>query len=362
MRPDFGIPGNCFLALGVGFAGGMAVARRFMRRHLAGNLLTVGCLLASVALLMLALAAPPALPWYQALSLFVAGISAGAVSASVFESIGAVWDADPAGITLRAGIFFSAGSAAASLLMAQCLRADTIGDALGDTSAARLLALAALVPAAAALAFRRIPRAASEPAAAPVNEDAHRQRRSVLALMFGLLLFFQFANEWSIAGWLPVYLVDRLGISPDGAVMLLAIYWMALTAGRTAAAALVKIMPHGRMLWIAAFCALFGGTALTLAATKSGVIVGILAMGAGFSVIYPLASERIAPRLADYHPGYFSGLFTFAMSGGIFAAFVLGHLAEYTGLRVVPLTTMLGSCAVFALILMIRLGRKVSGN
>jgi hypothetical protein len=121
-------------------------------------------------------------------------------------------------------------------------------------------------------------------------------------------------------------------------------------------------MPHGRLLGISAFCALFGGTALAASGTRGGVVIGILLMGAGFSAIYPLASERIAPRFTGYHPGYFSGLFLFAMSGGIFAAFVLGHLAGMTGLRVIPLTAMLGTCAVFALILVIRLGRKVSGN
>ena len=40
----------------------------------------------------------------------------------------------------------------------------------------------------------------------------------------------------------------------------------------------------------------------------------------------------------------------------------LWKMAEVSGLRVIPLTAMVGSCAVFALILMIRLGRKVSGN
>jgi len=85
-------------------------------------------------------------------------------------------------------------------------------------------------------------------------------------------------------------------------------------------------------------------------------------MGAGFSAIVPLASERIGTRFIGYHPGYFSGLFMFAMSGGIFAMFVLGHLAGALGLRVIPLSAMLGSCAVIGLILVIRLGRRVSGN
>jgi len=355
VRPDFGTAGNYFLALGAGMAGSMALARKFAARR-ADLMLTAGCFVASAALLMLTIAAPPAQLWYQTLSCFAAGVAAGMINAAIFQTIGTAWEADPAGVTLRAGMYFGGGSMAAALLMAQCFGGETIG----DTSATRLLAVSALVPAAAAAAFRRLPVGAA--ATEVVSEDTHRQRRTVLAILFGLLLFFQFANVWSIAGWLPVYLIDRLGMSPTGALTVLAVFWMALTAGRVGAAALVKRMPHGRLLGISAFCALFGGVALTAADTRGGAVVGILLMGAGFSAIYPLAAEQIATRFTGYHPGYFSGMFAIAMSGGIFAAFALGHLAGWLGLRVVPVAVMLGSCAVIVLILVIRLGRKVSGN
>jgi fucose permease len=261
-------------------------------------------------------------------------------------------------VTLRGGIFFGAGSVAGSLLMANCFGSETIG----DTNAMRLLAFSSLLPLAAAIAFRRLPIATPEAEVTLADEAAVRDRRTVLAILFGVLLVLQFANEWSIAGWLPVYLIDRYGMSPTGALMLLAVYWMALTAGRIGASVVVKIMPRGRLLSISAFCALFGGIALTFSDTRWGAVVGILLMGAGFSAIVPLASERIATRFTSYHSGYFSRLFGFTMSGGIFAAFVLGHLAGWAGLRVVPIAAMLGSCAVFGLILVIRLGRRVSGN
>ena len=354
IHPEFGTAGNYFLALGLGMAGSMALARKLVARCRADRLLMAGCFAASLALLMLTIAAPPAQIWYQTLCVFVMGAAAGLINGAIFESIGPAWEADPAGVTLRGGICFGLGSVAASLLITQCFG--------GDTSATKLLAVSALFPVAAAIAFRRFPIAPQDEAAAPAHETATRDRRTVLAILFGFLLFFQFANEWSIAGWLPVYLIDRLGMSPTAAVTLLALYWMALTVGRIGAAVLVKMMPHGRLLGISAFCALFGGTALTASDTRGGVVVGVLLMGAGFSAIVPLASERIATRFTGYHPGYFSGLFTFALSGGILAAFVLGHLAEWMGLRAIPLSAMLGSCAVTALIMVIRLGRKVSGN
>jgi MFS family permease len=116
------------------------------------------------------------------------------------------------------------------------------------------------------------------------------------------------------------------------------------------------------LLGVSAFCALFGCIFLMAAGTRAGVVVGILLTGAGFSAIYPLASASIATRYSFYHPGYFNGIFTFAIMGGILAPFLVGHLAAVAGLQVIPLAAMFGSCAVFALVLLIWLGRKVSGS
>jgi hypothetical protein len=91
-------------------------------------------------------------------------------------------------------------------------------------------------------------------------------------------------------------------------------------------------------------------------------VFGLFLTGAGFSAIYPLVAERIANRFSYYHPGYFNGIFTFALMGGILAPFALGHLAVDAGLRIIPLAAMLGSCAVFALVMLIWLGHKVSGQ
>ena len=54
-------------------------------------------------------------------------------------------------------------------------------------------------------------------------------------MLFSLVLFFQFGNEWAIAGWLPLFLSQRLGMSPADSVLILALYWMALLVGRLVA-------------------------------------------------------------------------------------------------------------------------------
>ena len=352
IRPNFHAAAFYFAILGIGLAAGAAGALRFRDRWPTGRMLAAGGFGASVSLVMVATAAPPASFWYQLLAVLACGLSAGVVNTAVFESLGEVWGTDPAKITLNACIIFGSGSVYSAWILSRCMESE---------NPVRLLGLTAALPAAAGWLFLRQRFSPHERKALPVAE-AVKDLRSVLAILFALLLFFQFANEWSIAGWLPVYLIDRLGFSPESAVALLAMYWLSLTAGRVAATWLLARVSHGKMLGISAFCALFGCVALSSADTRGGVVVGILLIGVGFSAIYPLSAERIATRFEYYHPGYFNGIFTFAMLGGIVAPFVLGHLAVSEGLRIVPISVMAGSCAVFALVLLVWLGRKVSGS
>jgi MFS transporter, FHS family, glucose/mannose:H+ symporter len=357
IHPDFGTAGDFFLVLGLGVIGGGALAQRLARNTSLERLLAVGYFTAAVALLLLTVAAPPAQTWYQCLALFVSGIAAGIMNTAVLEAVTPCYQSNPATVTLTGGIFFGAGSVLAALLLAQ---------SFGDSGATRLLAVTAVVPAMAGIWAGRVRlevRQIDSHALPGVSlTRSMEDLRSPLAILFALLLFFQFANEWSIAGWLPVFLIDRLGLSPSTAVTLLALYWGALMAGRIIATKMLRVVRHGKLLGISAFCALFGCTALLAAGSRFGVVVGLLLTGAGFSAIYPLVAERIASRFSYYHPGYFNGIFTFALTGGILAPFVLGHLAVETGLKAIPLAVMMGSCAVFGLVLLIWLGHKVSGH
>jgi MFS transporter, FHS family, glucose/mannose:H+ symporter len=352
IQTDFGTAGNFFLLLGLGVIGGGMLAQRLNRDISLERLLAGGYFAAALAILMLAVAAPPAPVWYESLALFAGGMAAGIMNTAVLEAMTPCYESNPATITLTGGIFFGAGSLLAALLLAQSFE---------ENGAARLLAVTAVVPAMAGI-FGGLLHVDVRPVSEVSLTQSVKDLRSPLAVLFALLLFFQFGNEWSIAGWLPILLIDRLGLSPATAVTLLALYWAALMAGRIIAAKLLRVVRHGRLLAVSAFCALFGCTALLAAGSRFGVVVGLLLTGAGFSAIYPLVAERIASRFSYYHPGYFNGIFTFALTGGILAPFALGHLAAETGLKMIPLAVMMGSCAVFGLVLLIWLGHKVSGH
>ena len=55
-----------------------------------------------------------------------------------------------------------------------------------------------------------------------------------------------------------------------------------------------------------------------------------------------------------------NGLFSLAMTGGFLAPWLLGYFAEAWGIQAVMILPMVGSCMVFALVLLIMLESKLS--
>jgi fucose permease len=90
--------------------------------------------------------------------------------------------------------------------------------------------------------------------------------------------------------------------------------------------------------------------------------MGILLVGFGFSIIYPLVVEKIGARFPNYHPGYFNGIFSFALTGGMLAPWLLGYLADWSGVEIVMALPMAGTCAVFMLLVAIMVESKLSGR
>jgi fucose permease len=182
------------------------------------------------------------------------------------------------------------------------------------------------------------------------------------AVLFALLLFFQFGNEWSIAGWLPIFLIRRVGLSPSGALDILALYWLFLLIGRLIAISILPRVRHGRLLMGSVLLAIFGCLILFSTNNSFGAATGVFFVGAGFASIYPLVAEAIGRRFPYYHPGFFNGIFTFAQVGGLIAPAILGYAAEYWGVGVVLGIPLIGTFMVMALLLLIWLESRVTGR
>jgi fucose permease len=179
-------------------------------------------------------------------------------------------------------------------------------------------------------------------------------------VLLALLLFFQLGNEWAVAGWLSLFLIQRLGISPASSLMMLALYWLALLVGRVVAQWALTWIRHSRLLMLSAGGAILGSLVLLSTNNRFGAVSGILLLGAAFAPIYPLLVEKIGHRFPAFHPGFYNGIFSIAISGGMLAPATLGFYASEWGIGIVMGLPLAGSIVVFVLLLLIGLEARIA--
>jgi hypothetical protein len=117
--------------------------------------------------------------------------------------------------------------------------------------------------------------------------------------------------------------------------------------------AILPSVPSGKVLMTSVPAALFGCAILLSTDNRFGATVGIFLVGGGFASVYPLVVEKIGVRFPYYHPGFFNGIFSFALTGGMLAPWSLGLFADLWGIRVVMLLPLLGTLMVFILLMLI---------
>jgi fucose permease len=350
---DFVAVGNYFLCLALGIVAASFLARRIMARRGLSFLLVFGCSLSCVSLAYLATVSPPLSAWWRAIGLVGLGMGAGTLNLGLFFAISRKYQADPADTVNLGGAWYGLGCVTATLLVAGTFYAYTVP---------KILIFMAVVPALFAVMYARESYPATSEGAHPTLRQAFQDFRSLGAVLFALLLFFQFGNEWSIAGWLPLLLIRRVGLSPAAALGDLALYWLALTAGRLISAAILPHIRHGRLLFGSVAAAIFACIILYFTNNGFGAASGAVILGAGYASIFPLVSEAIGRRFPYYHPGFFNGIFSFALVGGLLAPATLGYAASRWGVGVVLGIPFTGTCLVMVLILLIWLETKVTGR
>jgi MFS transporter, FHS family, glucose/mannose:H+ symporter len=351
LDPEYSHAGRYFVCL----AAGVILAGLLMRRisPRVGTLLTVACGIAWAALMFLALVGPPAPSGFRLGGWLLIGFAGGLLNTGLFETIRASYQENPAATINLGGIYFGLGCVVSALLLAGTFYLYSVST---------ILVLVAMIPGFFTLFFYRRYRHALETVTQPAAKEVFRDFLTPGAVMFSLLLFFQSGNEWSLAGWLPLFLIRRLGLSPAGALWTLVIYWLALLVGRVVSVYLLGRVRQSRLLLSSAASALFGCLLLMLAANRLGATVGVLFCGAGFAVIYPLVVERIGKRFPYYHPTVFNSIFSIAIAGGMLSPWLVGMLADSFGAWVIMGLPALGTLMVVILLLLIWLESKVTGR
>ena len=353
LRPDFTTVGAYFLSVNAGIVLSVPTARWLLPLKGIRFSLSLACGIAAASFLALALVSSPDLALWRPVGLFGIGFGDGLLNAAVLQAITPLYERDRPGTINMAGIFFGAGCFLTALLVAGTYYVYTVPS---------ILILLAAIPGLYIGVYLRAGFSDAPVEAQFGIQEVVKDFRNPGAVLFTLLLFFQFGNEWSLAGWLPLFLVRRLGISPETSLMLLALFWAALLIGRLATQVVRQRLSHGSLLMGSVLSALLGCIILDSTANQFGAVMGILFVGFGFASIYPLVLEKIANRFPHYHPGFYHGIFSLAFTGGLLAPWTLGYFADAWGIRAVMVLPLFGTCIVFLLLLLIMLEAKLNGT
>jgi MFS transporter, FHS family, glucose/mannose:H+ symporter len=351
------IIGLHFLGLNAGYVAGAATSQRLLRRFPIRWTAVASCLLGCAALLGLALVPPPWPAEYRISGLALLGLATGGLGAALLHVLEPYFRYSPAWSMNIAGAMFGLGCAVATCTVAATYFVFT-----------SLIARAALagIPFAFAVLFAksRFPAARVAFPVRPEDEKSRRalgDLRSIAAVLFSLLLFFQSGNEWVIAGWLPVFLIRRLGTNPIWAILALAIYFIALTTGRLVGRRLFPAVSHRRLLLGGTALAMAGYLLLGLTSSMALAWVAVITMGAGFAPIYPLLAETLDDRFS-YHPGFYNGLFTIAITGAMCVPWLIGYVDRFWGIQYLMLVPAFGSIVVSGLTLALMFEAKLMGR
>ena len=351
LTQDFTEVGKYFFAMGLGLVAGLRMASGWSPWRSVRFWLTVGSSLGLAAFILLAFASPPAPALWRLAGLFLAGMGASLLNNGLFEAVSPLYQRDRAATLNLAGAIFGLGCFVTALMVSQTFYL------LRGPGVPLLLAAG---PALGLWLFQRTDYP-SMPFSAPARRQTLRDLQTPITILLSLLMFFQFASEWSIAGWLPLFLIRRLGASPQTAILMLACFWLVLFSGRIIAQSTLDRLHHGRLLGLSVLVELFGYFLLSQTDNLSGATVGIVCLGAGYSVTYPLVAEKIGHRFSDDHPFRLRGIFWLSMSGALLAPWLLGYFAEAWGIGSVLALPFLGTLAACFLLLLILLEAYLSG-
>jgi MFS transporter, FHS family, glucose/mannose:H+ symporter len=158
--------------------------------------------------------------------------------------------------------------------------------------------------------------------------------RNPLLFLFGFLLFFESGNEFTIGGWLSTFVGGPLGAAPRTAAFVLAGYWAAMMTGRLAVSRLgTRIRPHV-VVTVSALVAAAGAAGLALASSVPEAAVCALAIGLGLAAIFPTTLAQAGEDFSEFSGTAFSVIFVMALTGGMTAPWLVGRIAQTSGVGV----------------------------
>jgi fucose permease len=306
-----------FFAMGLGVLFGIALWRRAGSRFGARGAYTTSGLLATAGLLLLSMVnESSALPG----PLFIVGLAVGVLATGVACLISGALPATSARSVLHlAGVSFGAGA------FVVCSLVWAVGTVVSWAVLVRVLAVGPLLLTTLALrakVFRYLPLAAS-PWTQPTSHVPYP-----MAVLLGLALAALSMVQWTMGGWLAVYVLRQFGATLQAGLLILALFWVAFTVGQVVARRFSAIEERLRILFWCTAIGAAGCVFLLKTVDLSGAVMGAVLSGGSLGFLQPVALGIVARRVLTPHPQLLSGMMALLLASGFLGAGAVGLLAE----------------------------------
>ena len=164
---------------------------------------------------------------------------------------------------------------------------------------------------------------------------AWKDAANPVGLLLALSIVVQSASQWVVAGWLPVYVSRRFGLSTSVDLLVLASFWLSLSMARLLAGREVKLDSPLRWLGWPTLASLAGCSLLLQSQHVSGAVAGSLLLGVGLGSLHPATLTLIGRHYLWNRSEFVYGVLSLWVITGLPISVLIGYLAKRVGIEVV---------------------------
>lgn len=166
-----------------------------------------------------------------------------------------------------------------------------------------------------------------------VGSTLKKMLRNKTVILFFIGLFAYVGTEQGISNWTSKFLQTYHGVDPEtqGADVI-SWFWGLMTVGCLLGLFLLKVFDSKKVLLVFTSGAIIT-LLLGLTAGKDVAIIAFPVCGFMISVMYPIIFSLGLNSVPKHH-GTFAGIMCTGIAGGAVVPFIIGNIAQYTGLRI----------------------------
>ena len=157
--------------------------------------------------------------------------------------------------------------------------------------------------------------------------------RDSFLILIAFFLFCQSSFEAIINNWTTTYLTSRLAVPQNKALYALSLFVVGMTVMRLLLGSVFRNAPLKKM-WIGAFSMIFLGLIFLFVGKYFFLsIAGLILLGGGLAVGFPLMLGLVGERYKEISGTAFSFVFVIALLGNILINYGMGIVAQVYGIQ-----------------------------